>query len=192
MKLTNREQGDGLQSKVSPNKNKTLKVAVLTAIISILLTGGICVSAVALKADDIIYNPSNSEWKVDNAEDALNNLYELSANTNGGIFDKVLDINIMDETYDYKKTYTKTYTVNIKDKYPEVYDKLTIDNFISDFSNSQVQAQISGDGWVASYVSIGKTYTDGVLTITVSFSSTLNLSGKQGCYANIYLAYISQ
>ena len=60
--------------------NKTLKAVILTAIISILLTGSIGVVALTLYADDIIYTPANTNWKIDNAESALNDLYVLTNN----------------------------------------------------------------------------------------------------------------
>ena len=174
--------------------NKLKSNLLFTFIISGIIFGSMGIYAASLYyAKDVKYEPTDETWEVSNVSDALNDLYELNQNISDEkfIFDKVLDIGISVGTYDHKKTYTQTYTVNIKDKYPEIYDKLTAENFISNFTNSHVQAEISGDGWVASYVNIDKNYTDGILTITVSFTSTLNLSGNQGCGANIYLSYIS-
>lgn len=170
-----------------------MKKLIIGFILGGIIFGGIGIYASTLyKASDVSYAPTDASWEVSNVNDALNDLYELNQNIRSEkfIFDKVLDIGISVGTYDHKKTYTQTYTVNIKDKYPDIYDKLTADNFISNFTSSHVQAEISGSGWVASYVDIAKNYTDGILTITVSFTSTLNLSGNQGCWANIYLSYI--
>jgi len=69
--------------------NRTLKIVVLTSIISILLTSSIGVVALTLYADDIIYTPANTNWKIDNAESALNDLYtmtntKLTENYNNG------------------------------------------------------------------------------------------------------------
>ena len=77
MKLTNSKHGGGYKNKVTPNKNKTLKVAVLTAIISVLLTSGICVVAVNLSAKDIGFTSTNEGWKVTNVEDAINDLFDI-------------------------------------------------------------------------------------------------------------------
>jgi len=57
--------------------NNNLKIVFLTVIICFLLFGGIGVVALTLYADDIIYNPTNSEFTVDNAQSALDELYQL-------------------------------------------------------------------------------------------------------------------
>jgi len=59
---------------------KNLKTIILTALISVILTSGICVVAVKISAKDVGFTASNEEWKVNNVNDAVNDLYESSKN----------------------------------------------------------------------------------------------------------------
>jgi len=58
---------------------KTLFIVLLTAFISVILTVGISVVAITLTAKEIKFVPINSEWQVDNVEDAMNDLYNISS-----------------------------------------------------------------------------------------------------------------
>lgn len=66
------------------NKYKGIKIAVISSLITILVSGIGTVTALTLYADDIIYNPSNNAFNVDNADDALNELYKLVEGKSGG------------------------------------------------------------------------------------------------------------
>ena len=57
-------------------KNKFIKISLVILTIFTLVSG-IGVIAITLVADDIIYSSSHDEWNVDNAQDALDELYEL-------------------------------------------------------------------------------------------------------------------
>jgi len=62
--------------------NKTLKIVLLTAFITVLLTISVGVAAVVLTARDIPFASTDENWKVNNVEDAMNDLYK-----NGKIVD---------------------------------------------------------------------------------------------------------
>ena len=56
---------------------KIIKIFLLALTISLSFgIGGVI--AITLKANDVIFNPSDSEFAVDNVEDALNKLYEVA------------------------------------------------------------------------------------------------------------------
>ena len=60
---------------MNQSKIYTLKVVVITVIICTLVFSSIGVVALTLYADDIIYNPSNTEFNVEDAQGALDYLY---------------------------------------------------------------------------------------------------------------------
>jgi len=57
--------------------NKTVKVGILSSLVSILATSGIAVAAVSLSAKEIPFTSNDENWQVDNVEDAVNDLYGL-------------------------------------------------------------------------------------------------------------------
>ena len=57
--------------------NKTVKVGLLSSLISIVATGGIAVAAVNISAKDIGFNSGSENWEATNVEDAMNDLYVL-------------------------------------------------------------------------------------------------------------------
>ena len=57
--------------------NKTVKVWILSSLISIIATSGIAVAAVSLNAKEIPFTSKDENWQVDNVEDAMNDLYDL-------------------------------------------------------------------------------------------------------------------
>ena len=128
----------------------------LIVLISVLLLASGGVIALTLYADDIIYNPTNSEFKVDNAQDALDELYELVGN---GSF--------IDTTYLGTVNQTNN-TVNCW--LIPGYKNLTADDFIVEYisANSSMYIYMNPSGAVG-YCSAGmsKTYdaNNGVLTI---------------------------
>lgn len=98
-------------------KNNFFKnILFLVALVLSFGVGG--VTALTLVADDIIYNPKNSDFAVDNAQDALDQLYDMVENYSGGGMKSVIYLGT-------EKSY------NIKTLYPDVdYTTLTNDNFI--------------------------------------------------------------
>lgn len=66
------------------NKYKGIKIAVISSLITILVSGIGTVTALTLYADDIIYNPSNTNFKVSDAKGALDKLYESISQKGGG------------------------------------------------------------------------------------------------------------
>ena len=52
------------------------KKIIITAIICFLISGTVGVVAYKVGAGDVSFTPDNSEWQVDNVEDAVNDLYE--------------------------------------------------------------------------------------------------------------------
>lgn len=70
------------------NGKSILKIFLL--FLSFVLTLGIGgVAALTLYADDIIYNPSNSDFKVSDAQQALDELYAMSSNGSSGTIYKL-------------------------------------------------------------------------------------------------------
>jgi len=61
--------------------NKILKTIILTSFAWILISGTIGVVAIEMIAKEIKFEPTNSEWQVDNVEDAINDLYDSSLNS---------------------------------------------------------------------------------------------------------------
>ena len=61
-------------------KNKSLKIAILSSVITFVITVTIGVTAVAIYAKDIEFKSNDENWQVDNVEDAMNDLYEISSN----------------------------------------------------------------------------------------------------------------
>jgi len=59
-------------------ENKTLKVGIISSLITAIIFSGIAVVAVTLSAEDIIFTSTHEEWQVDNAKDALDTLFTKS------------------------------------------------------------------------------------------------------------------
>lgn len=55
--------------------NKTLKAVIIAVVITVIITGGIGVTAMQFFADKIMFTPSDSEWEVNNVADAIDDLY---------------------------------------------------------------------------------------------------------------------
>lgn len=55
---------------------KILKSNILNFLIVIILLSGLSVCAYSLNCSDILFNPKNTEWSVDNVNDALDYLYD--------------------------------------------------------------------------------------------------------------------
>jgi len=67
-------------------KSKTFKTIALTSIITTVLLGSIGVAAYNVVAKEISFTPTNSNWQVDNVEDAVNDLYDKSNMKTGELF----------------------------------------------------------------------------------------------------------
>ena len=58
-------------------KKKSLKILLLILVCTIMfISGG--AAAVSLTAKDVVFTSSHEDWKVDNVEDAMNDLYNIS------------------------------------------------------------------------------------------------------------------
>jgi len=66
---------------------KDFKLVILTIISTLLVAGSINVVAVTLAAKDIKFTSNDSEWQVGNVEDAIDDLYVTSKNTEGKILE---------------------------------------------------------------------------------------------------------
>ena len=56
--------------------NKSLKLVIMSSLITAIIVGSIGVIAASLSAKDIGFTSTNEEWQVNNVEDAINDLYE--------------------------------------------------------------------------------------------------------------------
>ena len=66
---------------VSYGRKNKIKGILIGTILGGIIFGGIGAAAVTLTAEQITYTPSNEEFDVTNAQDALNELYKLSENS---------------------------------------------------------------------------------------------------------------
>ena len=88
-----------------------MKKYIIGFLIGLFVCGIIGVSAATYlyHSDEVSYTPSNNDWKVNNVNDALNDLYERIANT------EISELDLSDILYTFNDT-NKTYTAT-KDCY---------------------------------------------------------------------------
>ena len=138
--------------------NKTLKVGILSSLVSIVATGGIAVAAVSLSAKEIPFTSNDENWQVNNVEDAVNDLYEL---------------NNVSNKLSYIETFTLSSDVVITTNPTEYvisctsisgYEDLTADSFIFDISKHSFTTSNN------STVIINKKYDSVTGNLTISFS----------------------
>lgn len=64
-------------------KKYSLKHLIITGIICSVISSGIGVTAITLTADKVTYTPEDSEFNVQNVDEAINLLYNLANENNG-------------------------------------------------------------------------------------------------------------
>ena len=166
-----------------PNyKNQTIKVILITTIICSIFFGTAGVVALTLYADDIIYNPSNSNFNANTAEDALNELYELVQNTSG-----------TDGKIESLGTST-THSYDMKALYPNEYQNFTVDDFVVEVkTGSNQSSSYNSDSYLSrtdhNAISVGtytlnKNYnqTTGIFTASATISSSGHVARYNGNY----------
>jgi len=114
-------------------KNKSIKVAFLSSLITAIITGTIGVIAVSLTAKDIAFTSIDENWQANNVEDAMNDLYNISTNCSST---SIINLGT-DTTYDLKTEYEKYGLTENQ------YQELTADNFI--VSYNKISASGSGN-----------------------------------------------
>lgn len=162
--IKNRE----VSSKLNNNdfsRKKYITSGIAGIMIGALLTGGISVAAVNLTAKDVKYTPSNEKFTATTAEEAMNELYNLSAELVGKS----------------EVIYLGTGTSFNLTSY-QGYENFTIDNFIVEpISTSQAQVSASMEhnaNYVALGLTLNKSYSNGVLSANVnSFGQITNGNG---------------
>lgn len=169
-------------------KQSTVKGIVIGTILGTVLTGSIAVTAVTLTAKEIKYTPSTQISTATNAEDAINELYEMTVDLKGNIIYDVINLGNARE-------------INITDIVgAENIDKYTVDDFICLTTYEPIGGiyipAVSDHNYptyvgTQNYVNITKSYSpsSGILTLTGGQCNfTVTMSENRGNYSNVITA----
>ena len=165
---------------------KINKKILLTSIISAVLASTISVAAVTLSAKEIGFTSTDSEWLVENVEDAVNDLYQISSTSS---INRILLGTITYNTcYGDNGNYS-TYTYDIS----EYGEGITTENIFLDFVSYSIGSSTLGTGSTdPASMSFQKSISDGTLTVKipiVTYNWNPRNIGLSNAVINVYLVY---
>ena len=154
---------------------KFIKNNIIGFVLGIIVATTVGVSAYAILASDIGFTPSNPDWKVNNLEAALNDLY---ANTNIGLTQKITDIETNSVTInnnEIKEMYAVLFTYTGSSNYQEVLnDRIQIGNVVgAEYSKVFSAVGNENDPYAISVYKL----TNCQSTVTVTSGNSLGLGG---------------
>ena len=140
---------------------KIFKSRIFFFSLGLLVATTVSVGATALySSSEIGFTPTDSNWHVNNLEDAINDLYD---NKSSGVTKLVYE--------DITRTDTKHLNIDIKNDYAD-YDKITIDNIAVQLNDLMGASSSS-----LNHITFAYDNTTGIISITSAidyFSSSRN------------------
>jgi len=133
---------------------KINKKILLTSIISGVLSSTITVAAVSLSAKEIGFTSTDSEWLVENVEDAVNDLYQISINNT-----PVAKVFSAQTAASKTTTLTKSYTITEAGTYRFIVMNSNYKAYISTQTLTKNGSSLSLSSLATHYPKYDATYT---------------------------------
>lgn len=165
-------------------KLKKLKGILLGFILGGIFFGGIGVAAITLTAKEIKYTPSNENFTVTNASDAIDELYKIAGTVSKSrVVSKAFSLSVSGTSNNTTTYFSETYSISITDICPN-YEKLTKENIY--FALNEGTTVLTGPAYSAMYIS-NYSYepSTGIVTVTVYANNFWTSARTYTLYGNL-------